>query len=769
MKKGIKVLVCLACLMCLVAPFAACSENVVWVDKHVPVEDIIIDYQTVAGDIAGFKLPHNSGLADEDYEYDYDSSLFYRNEARTTGADPGAIYTSIDDIRDSYQKYRDCYKYTNENGERDWIAGWSDERFNAEMGTEEEWIAQYGNMYYVAVTQEGGLTSADAAKYHANKGAFRMFSSTDFVNWKVSGVVSGFTIPVNTSTDWCDKYFWAPEFIRDPVSGMYFMFWGAVHKNGGPGHTYPTQYTGHDTANERGSIAMSYNPQGPYELVTTQDYITLRAGKDKDGNLLTGDTLITDPMTGEKYFEVYGQDGETVIGYKNGNGYFNLGGMSYTRDTPILNAGYYYTRFCTSESKKNELREISRPLFIGEEENYVTETLDLNPVIDAKGDLYLYFTMSTVGGTHGASGVYGIWVVRMLDFITPDWDSLRYISRVGYTYITNDGSTLLGEYGPVSTFNEGGVNEGCNILYHDGRYYMTYSYFGYTDVRYSVGISIADNPYGPFVKQYQYMPLLGKGTEFNDYKGGTGHHCFVQAGDELFILYHATDNPSNNYDRSNNYLGRHLAIDRVFWKEVEDLGYDMLFCNGATTNLQPKPETFTGYENVAKYATIEGNGDIGKTEYLNDGMFTAQPFSRIFEYGKSDGDLRITFTWNEPVAINTIMIYNSGSIYDAFNKVNSIRFKLAEKPKWYSSDKYNGYCYIENLEVDSRDVNVRNKIVHHGAAAIASFDKITVTEMSFVISGEKDDKYMEESPDFSVVEGYKQVCVADVFVFGNKA
>lgn len=265
------------------------------------------------------------------------------------------------------------------------------------------------------------------------------------------------------------------------------------------------------------------------------------------------------------------------------------------------------------------------------------------------------------------------------------------------------------------------------------------------------------------------MPVIGKGTEYNDYKGGTGHHCFIKSGDELFMLYHATDNSMNNYDNNNNYLGRHIAIDRIFWKREEKLGYDIMYCNGATINLQPKPESFTGYKNVARYATVTGNGNVGKTEYVNDGMFTAQPFSRKYEYGKTDGGLRIKMTWETPVTVKAIMIYNSGSYYEAFNKVNAIRFKLAEKPSWYALTEYNGYCYIKDLPVDRRDVMTSEELMRHGSAAIAEFNEITITEMEFFISGDLADKYTDQSADMTVEQGYKQVRVSDVYVFGNQA
>lgn len=762
MKKTIRLMTVLFAVVLLAFAGAACNkQDVEFVDSGELV--------------AGFELPHGSGIADKDYEYDYNSDLFYRNEPRTTGADPGALYVSVEDIKESYAYYRDTFKYTNEKGELDWIDGYSLEKFEQENGTEKDWVDKYGNMYYMAVTQHTySVTAATKNKYNANLGGYRMFTTRDFVNWQECGEIDGFALAVNRSTDWCDEYFWAPEFIRDPKTGMYFMFYGARYKyGGGSDKTYPaiTTVDGGTTANIRGDVAISPNPLGPYRVITAENYFQLYAGKTKSGDFLTGETLVKDKFVeGREYYEVYGKDGKTVVGYRNGNNYYNLMGMEKTSDMPLINAGYYYPRYCTSESKLKEFTDSA--LFVGniDYENYMTEILDLNPVIDEKGDLYCYFTMDTRHRDR-EKRVYGIFVIKMLDWNTPDWDTLRYVCRVNYAYIDNDGSTLYGT--PMEPtegkFNEGGVNEGTNVIYHNGLYYMTYSYFGYTDVRYSVGIAVSDNAFGPFKKQFAYMPVIGKGTEYNDYKGGTGHHCFIKSGDELFMLYHSTDNALNNYDKNGNYLGRHIAIDRIFWKYEEDIDMDMMYCNGATVNLQPKPESFTGYKNVARLATVTGNGDIGKTEYVNDGMFTAQPFARKYEYGRSNGGLKIKMTWDKPVTIKALMIYNSGSFYEAFNKVNVIRFKLAEKPSWYQLDKYNGYCYIKDLAVDSRDAMTSEELMRHGAAAIAEFNPITITEMEFFISGNVDDKYTEQSEGMVIESGYKTVRVSDVYIFGNEA
>ena len=209
--------------------------------------------------------------------------------------------------------------------------------------------------------------------------------------------------------------------------------------------------------------------------------------------------------------------------------------------------------------------------------------------------------------------------------------------------------------------------------------------------------------------------------------------------------------------------------DRATWQYVDELGYDMLFGSGATVNLQPRPETITGYENVAKYATVTGNANFGKPEYLSDGMFTAQRFSQMYEYGKTDGGLELTLKWDQPVSACAVMIYNSGNYYDAFNKVNMITFKLAEKPAWYLDDRYNGYCYIKNLSVDTSDALNENFTLRKGNSAIAEFNTLKITEMSIYISGAPEDKFTTESESAVIEGGNKAVKISEIYIFGNKA
>jgi len=715
----------------------------------------------VLGQAAGFALAHSAGTAENGDQYGYDTNMFYRNETQIEGADPGSIYVSKEDAIDSYNKYKRSFMYE-DNGEWKWIDTMTEQKFVDENGTEQDWIDNYSDTYYMVTTGSISASSQSKERYgnDLSVGAFYMARSNDLVDWKRCGLIDGYAVAIY-SYDWSIKDFWAPELIRDKVTGLYFIFFSASTKDGNANTTYPTTAT--ENLNHRGGVAMSENPLGPYEMITAEDYITIKAAKNKDGSVKIGTELITNEFNGAKYYEVYGTDGK-VVGYKNGNIFYNLIGYEVNNDTPITNPGYYFPRYTKgTESKIAEMdKSTNEWMNVDGKMNYNWRTIDLFPAVDDDGNLYCYYS-------GGKGQYYGNWVVEMLDYISPNWATMRLASLPGISIIKDNG-TLYGDRGDPTEVDEGNCNEAPEVVYHEGRWYYTYSYFGYTDVRYSVGLAVAESPLGPFDKfGGKYNPLLGKGEEGNNYKGGTGHHVFIKAGDELFILYHATNNPDDNYDNADNYLGRHIAVDRGIWKYDADLGYDMLYCNGATVNLQPKPETYTGYENVAKYATVTGNGDVGDLSYLNDGLFTAQPFSRIYEYGKSDGQLEFTLKWDSPMEIKAIMIYNAGGYYHAFNKVNTIRFKLSEKPSWYSLSEYNGYCYIKNLPVDANDQIKQMSIVRHGSAAIAQFSPIKVTEMVVYLSGDKADKYTDEDEYGDIEEGYKEVHVSDVYVFGNRA
>ena len=251
---------------------------------------------------------------------------------------------------------------------------------------------------------------------------------------------------------------------------------------------------------------------------------------------------------------------------------------------------------------------------------------------------------------------------------------------------------------------------------------------------------------------------------------GTGHHVFIKAGDELWILYHCFWNPVNNENNEGNFLGRCIGVDRAYWKYTPELGYDMMYGNGPTYNLQPKPETYTGYTNVAKYATITGNGDYGEVSSLTDGLFTSQPFSRQWEYGSSKGDLQVKLTWDKPVTVRALLVYNSGWYDSAFKNVNAIKFKLAEKPAWYQSTEFNGYCYIKDLPTFANDYNDGDAVVRKGANALAEFDEITITEMTITIKANEENPNKYTTTNMTTYDNdYYSIRLAELYVMGNVA
>jgi hypothetical protein len=80
------------------------------------------------------------------------------------------------------------------------------------------------------------------------------------------------------------------------------------------------------------------------------------------------------------------------------------------------------------------------------------------------------------------------------------------------------------------------------------------------------------------------------------------------------------------------------------------------------------------------------------------------------------------------------MIYNSRDYLYAFNSVESIVFKLAQKPTWYPEGKeYNGYAYINDLKPDASGWDDDNFAMRKGGSAMATFNEITVTEIIITI------------------------------------
>ncbi len=560
---------------------------------------------------AGFELSHGSGLVDNEdgqvmvYDYDY----YYHNETRISGADPGAWYVSNEDALDSYTKLKK--REMAMLGE-----SFNLNTFENKYGTWEYWQENYANKFYVATTGWGGNVSAKTLQKYptATYGMFPMRSSTDLNNWAPCGEIDGYAIMAESDT-WCNQTglnSWAPEFNRDPITGLYIMCASTQSRVGdekteyNPATIIPGITVSWDHLNA--IIAISPNPVGPYRVITANEYYSYLAQYNADGTVKTvtvgegesvkemaiyRDDLLDDLNKGHK-------NGDTVYLTEYKNGEFLNGNGDYVRkNTMPLNFQYYHEKIIEAYPHWDI------------EGRGIFPCIDINPVVDSKGDIYIYFTPH-------ASSVFGsnrVWVLHMKDWVTPDWDTLRHIASPCYSTIYYDENTAEGveyqnyveqangtfemvfEYKafPINgvkgyymgSSSEGNINEGAFMIEKDGWYYFTYSPYGYGNPKYSIYIAISNNPYGPFVKIPDYSPVLGVDKYGStDYMAGTGHHSFVWAGDELYAVYHCFLNPENNYTVSGSFLGRGIGFDKIDWYDYDNLKFGDIIENQIAKDLE---------------------------------------------------------------------------------------------------------------------------------------------------------------------------------------
>ena len=359
--------------------------------------------------------------------------------------------------------------------------------------------------------------------------------------------------------------------------------------------------------------------------------------------------------------------------------------------------------------------------------------IDVHLFTDDDGALYMYFVEHVYLTT--GSGTSNICVVKMKDYVTPDYSTLRVIAIPGYRTVTGtagdyDSFTGSGEFSTVQgayDANEGGINEGPFILKHNGKYYLTYSQDGYTSKFYSVWQAVGDSPLGPFGKIDKQDGGMILGASFdNDFITGTAHHSFIKIGDEYFILYHAHASTLSFDDCPY----RAIAMDRIAFTEGKD-GYDLIYADGPTASLQYLPAEISGYSNIADEAEIKVSDGEGK-EYLNDGIFTTQPENEDKEFS-NDGAVKITLTFSQPRTVKSIMVYNSSVWEKAFSKIDAVYFKLAEIPDWFNGANAD-YAVVSDIVFNSDYYNEEEGFMRPGGSCVAVFQDLKVSEIVITVS-----------------------------------
>lgn len=368
---------------------------------------------------------------------------------------------------------------------------------------------------------------------------------------------------------------------------------------------------------------------------------------------------------------------------------------------------------------------------------------------DTDGSLYLYFNKHV--DTSGYPN--GVWGMRLIDPVTPDWSTLTCLTIHSETSVANypSGTITMPESG--GEYGWEGLNEGPNLYKYGDRYYLSYSPFGLGMTSYSVRLAVSDSPLGPFVKPEMGKgnPMLAVDLEGPLYMGGTGHHGFLTAGDEIFSVYAHHGNPKVPEFKSTS-IPRVVGIDRVMVTKIN--GEEMLVCNGPTMTPQYLPKAVSGYGNVAAMARVTATGGTG-ADYLNDGLLSVSDTLKDREY-VSDGPVTITLDFPEPVTASSLLVYNSCDYKKAFSLIDEIRFLYAE-PRTIDGKSYD-MGVIRELLFPENCVNREEGWIYRGAAAIADFNEITLSRVEIDVSR----SYSDES-------GMAPIGISDIVLLSRQA
>ena len=364
--------------------------------------------------------------------------------------------------------------------------------------------------------------------------------------------------------------------------------------------------------------------------------------------------------------------------------------------------------------------------------------IDISPFQDTDGRRYIYFKAEGDDRNTLNNGGY-IYCMEMEDWETPKYDTIQLVLVPGALSVsTNAGAEAalklegLQTEGEIADAVDHILLEAPQCIEHEGKYYLTYSANGYTDPSYSVWQAVGDSPMGPFKKVTveKGNPIIS-GIEM-DYANGAGHHTFIKNGDEVFAVYHVHGNETS----MESSPGRFIFTDRVHFTE------NGIVVNGPSNYLQWQLESVSGYRNLAPEAEVKVKGGSGE-EYLTDEIIPNYDYNAAQVY-ESDKDITLTFTFEQPVVIRSVMIYNSRDIETAFSKVDSIEFELAEKADFMTRDYKK--AVISDLKYPDMYLSDTDEYVYNPCApAVADFNEIKVTSVTITIS--KESKLLTEDKE----------------------
>ena len=537
-------------------------------------------------------------------------------------------------------------------------------------------------------------TERDGYYYlYATKGDLFCSRSKDLMNWEPVGNTLDIQDFVNNQPTevrravWKD--IWAPEVVYDPDDGKYYMFFSATpdvdtnYETEGEGVMYGTAYQ------ELMMVAVSDYPDHGFQVVNFMDPDSCGEENLHDFNTTTG---IVDPETGE-----------------------------YEMAWP-----HYFAKYLFFDPEDYMIFSEEKDSFTGLGRGGYESGIDPHPYVDENGDKYMFWAKVT--------GPDRLVVVKMENWLKPDWSTARLVTAHGFYTVEDYYASRNGE--PVEQakheINGYYTNEGPTVIAHNGKYYLTFSIGAYRDNSYEVIQAVSDSIMGPYRKltsEEGGVLMSGQLAGSQDITG-TGHHGFIQAGDQLLMIYHRHNDPMVGGGP------RNPAVDEIKWITIKDKfgnDLDVMYSNGPTSTVQPKIEAFSEYKNIADEATISGHDDV---KYLNDGLLSIykylnEDFEQYIQETEITETTTFTLDFEEARTVRAVMVYNSKNEYTAFAKIARIEFVCIEDGKevirYIKDVELSAECYQAN------DYDGSVYYISPGVAAYAEFDELNVKSIRITI------------------------------------
>lgn len=619
-------------------------------------------------------------------EKDFDTDLFYRNGVAVKGADPGSLY--ISDKNDPNYGYYYIYPTSD---------------------------FEYGCLGYVA------------------------YRTKDFNTFENCGAV--FTPETDSFSQ---TSFWAPEVIYDKDasrekyglgegSGVYYLFYTADDKYNTAVDGYYPQFLNRedkkaydDVAKKAANLSKedcvaiinSFRNTTPAKFVGYEEEIKNIISK-YDLNMESAKTETEKTtLARDCYTRIY----RTIIHVEHVLNDFNIGvAVSSSPSGPFKQ----YTNEVATEKARAldikqpfldaedfyELGDVKNKILFDTEEGFAT--IDLNPYVDpVSHEKYLFFVRR-----HSKNGDSNfICGMKMGDSWTddPQWDTIKRLTKIQYTTVNGYTRTDYERSGNT-------INEGPEMLYHDGKYYLTFSVDNCNTPNYAVGVAVSNTILGDYTKLQTNEGGLLLSSNGKNNTSGVGHHSFVEAEGETICIYHGHWIPEIGKSQ------RIIKADRcLFTKNAS--GLTVPFINGPTTNPQPKFLSAAEYVNIASAATIK-DAQGNDLSYLADGLIPSEDYQSFVEQFDGKGETAITLSFDDYKTIKAIMVYNSYDLETLLEKVNSILIK----------GKKDG----NDVEYELNDImfdtsNIHEDFVNQCSAIIAEFEEISAKEITINIKTEKE-------------------------------